>query len=61
VVQGFCRILPDFRGAEQPSLPLKVLLAQGFWLVQQALVMLCGTDGYAWVLAQKELHLLPYV
>jgi hypothetical protein len=37
VLQGFCRILPDFRGAEQPSLPLKVLMAKGFLFVQQAL------------------------
>jgi hypothetical protein len=37
VVQGFCRILPDFRGAEQPSLPLKALMAKDFRLVQQAL------------------------
>ncbi|HEY9834492.1 MAG TPA: hypothetical protein V6D26_28340 [Stenomitos sp.] len=37
-VQGFCRILPDFRGAEQPSLPLKVLMAMDFRLVQQALL-----------------------
>jgi DME family drug/metabolite transporter len=37
VVQGFCRILPDFRGAEQPLLPLKVLMAKGFRFVQQAL------------------------
>jgi hypothetical protein len=40
VLQGFCRILPDFRGAEQPSLPLKVLMAKGFLFVQQALVSL---------------------
>ena len=39
VVQGFCRILPDFRGAEQPSLPLNVLMTKGFRLVQQALII----------------------
>ncbi len=37
VVQGFCRILPDFRGVQQLSIPLKVLMAKGFPLVQQAL------------------------
>ncbi|HEY9609065.1 hypothetical protein [Allocoleopsis sp.] len=36
-VQGFCQILPDFRETQQPSLPLKVLMAKGFRLVQQAL------------------------
>jgi hypothetical protein len=37
-VQGFCRILPDFGGLEQLSIPLNLLLAMGFRFLQQALV-----------------------
>jgi hypothetical protein len=36
-VQGFCRILPDFGGLEQLSIPLNLLLAMGFRFLQQAL------------------------
>jgi hypothetical protein len=36
-VQGFCRILPDFGGAEQLSIPLNLLIAKGFHFSQQAL------------------------
>ena len=38
-VQGFCRILPDFGGLEQLSIPLNLLLAMGFRFLQQALVI----------------------
>jgi PAS domain S-box-containing protein len=36
-VQGFCWILPDCLGVEQLSIPLNLLIAQGFRFSQQAL------------------------
>jgi hypothetical protein len=38
-VQGFCRILPDFLGAEQLSIPLNLLITKGFRFSQQALII----------------------
>jgi hypothetical protein len=38
LVQGFCRILPDFLGAEQLSIPLKVLIVKRFRFLQQTLI-----------------------
>ena len=37
-VQGFYRILPDFWGAEQLSIPLNLLMANGFPFLQHALL-----------------------
>jgi hypothetical protein len=37
-VQGFCWILPDCLGVEQLSIPLNLLIAQGFRFSQQALM-----------------------
>jgi hypothetical protein len=44
LVQGFFGILPDFRGAEQLSLPLKPLIARGFRFLQQTLISRGGTN-----------------
>jgi hypothetical protein len=52
-VQGFCRILPDFGGLEQLSIPLNLLLAMGFRFLQQALTICPGfSDGIKQVSSQ---------
>jgi hypothetical protein len=38
-VQGFCRILPDFLVFDQLSIPLNLLMAEGFRFSQQALII----------------------
>jgi hypothetical protein len=52
LVQGFCGILPDFLGAEQLSILLKLLVDKDFRFVQQAL----GKQAPGYKAAQKALN-----